>query len=65
MTVRMTAKKVATAAAAAIFAPRGAASLVSSFATRPRTYAAARTASTSSSLDMSERPRMSSSFARS
>jgi hypothetical protein len=61
----MIAKKAAIADAAAIFALRGAASLVSSLATRPRIYAAARTASRSSSFDMSERPGTSSSFARS
>jgi hypothetical protein len=60
----MIARKNAADAAAAAFALAGAAWLVSSLA-MPRIYAAERSASTSSSFDMSARPLMSSSFARS
>ncbi len=62
--IAITAKKTSAVAAAATLALAAAAWLVSSLA-MCRVYAAERSASTSSSFDMSARPLMSSSFARS
>ncbi len=62
MTAKTIAKNESANAAAATFAARGASLLVSSFAIYAATFFSA---ATSSSFDMSARPLMSASFARS